>query len=262
MQLREPPNEDQQQRLAVEQIRRTGVAPTVYYRDGQSYSVDYPAYDPNGGALAPVVRYPGPHGATSQGDRTSPVQGEGQIKNGDASADSNEDWSRRVDQYLQKREEYHRENPEQRGPPAFDPPAPPAGQSFLSARGQDLLEAAKRGRDKMREWLSSDDAQRYAENLTREAAKGEPVKPVNIALRQWVSKQYWRYTQKAIDDMVYKQSPDEMSEWDRLWLLGPRDIAQHGFKAILEKRKTEADKVSQPLSEALKQFEKNAEAEP
>jgi hypothetical protein len=55
VQIYEPPGEGQQQRMAEDQIRETGVTPTVVFRDGQSFKRDFPAYD--SGGLAPVTRF-------------------------------------------------------------------------------------------------------------------------------------------------------------------------------------------------------------
>ncbi len=54
VQLVEPPGEREWIRQAEQQIRTTGVAPTVTFRDGTSFSSN-PAYDPNHGAVGPTI---------------------------------------------------------------------------------------------------------------------------------------------------------------------------------------------------------------
>jgi hypothetical protein len=172
---------------------------------------------------------------------------------------ANDQWVQRVGDYMEKTKEFREQNPGYTGPPPFEVPPPP-DVSNLFGPADNPSEAGGQSRPPL---ISSDEVARYGESLALDAMKDKPVLPINTALQQWVAKQYNQFVQKAIDDMVYKQPLEQMSEEDRLWITGPREIVQHAFKAILQKRYTETSKVSQPVSRAFELFmRENAHEDP
>jgi hypothetical protein len=153
VQIYEPPGEAQQQRMAEEQITQTGVAPTVVFKDGQSFTRDFPAYE--SGGVAPVTRFPGNTYEPPQRLRDY-ISTEGPKDNLTAIREDNDQWHRQAVTMLEKSRESNREHSGYTEQPNADPSMSDsslfdgianrisAGQDSLSEFGGSAKETAAR----------------------------------------------------------------------------------------------------------------------
>jgi hypothetical protein len=273
VQIYEPPGEGQQQQMAEDQIRETGVAPTVVFRDGQSFTRDFPAYD--SGGVAPVTRFPATPYEPPQrlGDYLST---DGSKDNLDAIRKDNDQWHHQAVAMLEKNEDsYRRNSPYNGSPPNSDNSS--SGDSSLFDGIGDRMSAAQ---DRLREFgRSVKETAEGAGRAVREPAKetlgtlfdeiksGDPS-TVSDAARSGIQSQWQSVRETGIKNLDWvamnwaKQHPlpsqqgktyDEIAERDRTFQV-LREVGEYAA-SILKHNAKEA-------GEAYERFVKKGFLEP